>query len=129
MDKLVFIKEVSRQEKGERHWLQAVDQDAVRWNIFLDGASLEADKAYLFSYVVNEKGFSNVTKITPVTNLFQQQALRQVTNANDIMRTYSVAYSYSKDLVIAGQIPLEQLTAWADKIYEDFLSKGKAATE
>ena len=124
MDKLVFVKEVRQQTKNEKSWLQVIDQDAVSWNVFLKDAVIEADKAYMFSYEIDkERGWYNLKKVTPVVNIFHQQAIREVTNKNDVVRHYSVAMAYSKDLVVGGKIPLENMFEWADRIFEKFQSK------
>ncbi len=122
-DKLVFIKTLTTETKGSNSWLKVIDQDNVSWNIFSKDTKLEYNKAYLFTYFMNEKGFDNVSKITPVTNIFHQKALKEVANRNDVVRNYSVAFSYAKDLSVADKIKLEEIFDWSDKIYNYFQEK------
>ncbi len=123
MDKVIYVREVRTQEKNGRHWLQVSDQDAVNWNIFLEGATLLPDKAYLFTYRIGSKGFTDITKITPLENIFKEQVVREVSSKNEIIRSYSMAIAYSKDLVVADKIQLDDMFTWADKIYNSFQSK------
>jgi hypothetical protein len=120
-DKFIFVKEIKTQTKNNRSWRQAVSQDGETWQIFLDNP-LEVNKCYVFSYEKDtDKGWNNLTKISPLVNIFQQKALKEVANRNDILRNFSVAFAYSKDLVVADKIPLDKIFIYADQIYDSFL--------
>ncbi len=124
MDKLVFVKSVeSVTAQTGTVYLKALDQDGARWSLFsniTNKVKIDAGKAYLFTFEVNDRGFNDIKKITPVVNIFQQKALKEVANRNDFVRMYSMAFSYSKDLATAGKIELTEMFDWSDKIYGYF---------
>jgi len=124
MDKLVYIKELRQASKGDNHWTIVVDQDNIYWPIFQPFTVPAIGKCYLFTFERNaEKNWNDLKKITPIVNIFQQKAVKEVANRNDYKRDFSIATSYSIQLVTAGKIPLESLFEWADKIYSRFQEK------
>ncbi len=105
MDKLVFVKELkSGTTKNGKPYPIVCDQDNELWNIW-NPINLEVNKAYLFTFHVNDKNFKDIDNVTPLVNIFQQKALKEVANKNDIKRDLSVALSYAKDLLIAHEVP------------------------
>ena len=119
MDKLVFVKELSSgTTKGGKSYPVVTDQDNEKWNIWLDGANLELQKSYLFTFVLNDKGFKDIQKITPVINIFHQKALKEVASRNDIVRNLTVCLSYAKDMFIAGVIGKEMIFDEAMEMYQ-----------
>ena len=120
MDKLVFVKELtSGVTKSNATYPKVRDQDNEVWNLFngVNINDLHIQGSYLFTFEINEKGFKDIKKITPLTNLFQQKALKEVSNKNDIVRNLTVCLSYSKDLVIAGKIDFGVLYPEAFEMY------------
>ena len=120
MDKLVFVKELtSGLTKSNAIYPKVRDQDNEVWNLFngVNINDLHIQGSYLFTFEINEKGFKDIKKITPLTNLFQQKALKEVSNKNDIVRNLTVCLSYSKDLVIAGKIDFGVLYPEAFEMY------------
>ena len=104
-------------------YLKIRDQDGSFWNIFsniTNKVKLDTGKCYLFNFQVNDKGFNDINLVTPLVNIFQQKALKEVANRNDFVRMYSMAFSYSKDLATAGKIELTEMFDWSDKIYGYF---------
>ena len=122
MDKFVFIKTaeyVPTQSGGK--YLKVIDQEGQRFNVFdniLNKVKLEVGKSYLFKFSVNSHGFNDIELVTPLVNIFQQKALKDTANKQELFRNLSVALSYSKDLVSAGRIDLEDMFTKADEIYE-----------
>jgi hypothetical protein len=120
MDKLVFVKELtSGLTKNQAVYPIVKDQDNERWYLFngVNINDIHIQGSYLFTFEINEKGFKDIKKITPLTNLFQQKALKEVSNKNDIVRNLTVCLSYSKDLVIAGKIDFGVLYPEAFEMY------------
>ena len=118
MDKLVFIKNIEAVvSQNGNPYTKITDQDNATWSLF-SNIKVEVNRAYLFTFEVNAKGFNNIQKITPLVNIFQQKALKEVSNRNDFLRLYGMAVSYSKDLVMSGKVELPELFTWADKIYD-----------
>ena len=120
MDKLVFVKELtSGLTKSNAIYPKVRDQDNEVWNLFngVNINDLHIQGSYLFTFEINEKGFKDIKKITPLTNLFQQKALKEVSNKNDIVRNLTVCLSYSKDLVIAGKQDLGEIYLMAFQMY------------
>ena len=120
MDKLVFVKELtSGLTKSNAVYPKIKDQDNEVWNLFngVNINDIHIQGSYLFTFEINEKGFKDIKKITPLTNLFQQKALKEVSNKNDIVRNLTVCLSYSKDLVIAGKIDFGVLYPEAFEMY------------
>ena len=119
MDKLVFVKELSSGlTKTNSTYPVVKDQDNERWNIFNQNINdLHIQGSYLFTFEINEKGFKDIKKITPLTNLFQQKALKEVSSKNDIIRNLTVCLSYSKDLVIGGKQDLGEIYLMAFQMY------------
>ena len=100
--KFVFITELKsdKTKTGKDYWY-ALDQDKQRWNFF-NGEKVELQKGYVFDYEMSGD-FMNVKVIKPVVNIFQQKALKDLANINDIKRELQVCLSYSKDITIATQ--------------------------
>ena len=120
MDKLVFVKELtSGLTKSNAIYPKVRDQDNEVWNLFngVNINDIHIQGSYLFTFEINDKGFKDIKKITPLTNLFQQKALKEVSNKNDIIRNLTVCLSYSKDLVIAGKIDFGVLYPEAFEMY------------
>jgi hypothetical protein len=127
-DKLVIVKTLATETKGDRSWVKVTDQDNYAWYLFNNqGSKVELNKSYIFTFETNEKGFTNVNVIKPLVNIFHQKALKEVANRNDILRNYSVSFSYSKDLVVAGLIPLNEIYTKSDEIYEYMQKKADEA--
>lgn len=116
MDKLVFVKELrSPTTKSGSTYTQILDQDNKTWNLFKDFGFIELQKSYLVNFEMNDKGFEDVKKITPLVNVFQQKALKEIASRNDIVRNLSTCVSYSKDMVIGGVL---EMSALYDKAME-----------
>jgi hypothetical protein len=123
-DKLIFVKAIEQGiDRKQKPYLKTTDQDNVIWYLFNQDARVEVNKAYLFTFATNDKGFTDIQKITPGVRIFHQKALKEVTNKNDIWRNFSVSFSYAKDLVVGNQIKLDDIFAWSDKIYEYLQTK------
>jgi len=119
MDKLVFVKELtSGLTKSNATYPKVRDQDNEIWNIFNQNINdIHLQGSYLFTFEINDKGFKDIQKITPLTNLFQAKALKEVSNKNDIIRNLTVCLSYSKDLVIGGKQDLGEMYLMAFQMY------------
>jgi len=120
MDKLVFVKELtSGVTKSNATYPKVRDQDNEVWNLFngVNINDIHIQGSYLFMFEINDKGFKDIKKITPLTNLFQQKALKEVSNKNDIIRNLTVCLSYSKDLVIGGKQDLDEIYLRAFQMY------------
>ena len=120
MDKLVFVKELtSGLTKSNAIYPKVRDQDNEVWNLFngVNINDIHIQGSYLFTFEINDKGFKDIKKITPLTNLFQQKALKEVSNKNDIIRNLTVCLSYSKDLVIGGKQDLGEIYLMAFQMY------------
>jgi len=118
MDKLVFVKELTyAKTKAGKDYPIVTDQDNEKWNIWND-TELHLQKSYLFSFILNDKGFKDIQKITLLTNVFHQRALKEVASRNDIVRVLGMMLSYAKDLVIADKIPLDQMYSQAYLMYD-----------
>ena len=120
MDKLVFVKELtSGLTKTNSTYPRVRDQDNELWNIFNQNINdIHLQGSYLFTFEINDKGFKDIKKITPLVNIFQQKALKEVANKNDIIRNLTVCLSYSKDLVIGGKMELADLYLKAYEMYD-----------
>lgn len=117
MDKLVYVKSLERPlDKFGKEYSKVTDQDNQTWAFFRD-QKFEVGKAYLFTYENNEKGFPDVSKITPLVNIFVQQALKETAHKNDIIRNYTLCLSYAKDLVNGGKINLDEMEVFAMNMY------------
>lgn len=124
MDKVVYVKTLEYpKDKNGRPYYKVTDQENYTFNIFQMDIKLEVGKSYLFTYEIGNGNYPNVFAIKPVVNILQQKALKEVSNRNDIIRTYTVACSYSKDLVIGGKIELGELFEWANRFYDEFNKK------
>lgn len=123
MEKFVVVKSLTTETKGTNSWLKCTDHENVSWNIFAKDTKLELNKSYLFTFFKNDKGYDQVSKITPLVNIFHQKALQETTSRSEVLRNFSVAFSYSKDLVIAKEVPIGEIFEWADKIYTKFNEK------
>ena len=122
MDKLVFVKELrSGVTKTQKPYPIVIDQDNEQWNIWND-VNLLISGSYLFTFVINDKGYKDIKKITPLVNVFKQKALKEVANKNDITKNLTVCLSYSKDLVIGEKIQPNEIYAMAQQMY-DWLTK------
>ena len=119
MDKFVFVKELkSGLTKGQKVYPIIVDQDNEQWHIFnQDTNALRTNTSYLFTYEINDKGFKDLLKITPLTNVFHQKALREVASRNDYVRNLGMMLSYAKDMVNAGTLEMPQLFEKATEMY------------
>jgi hypothetical protein len=121
MDKLVFVKDLSSglTKTTSKVYPIITDQDGEKWYIFnQDINAIQLQASYLFTFIINDKGYKDIQKITPLTNLFQAKALKEVSNKNDIIRNLTVCLSYSKDLVIGGKIELVDLFLKAYEMYD-----------
>jgi len=122
LNKFVFVKELqSGVTKGGKNYPIVIDQDGEKWFIWNE-ASLLISGSYLFTYKINDKGFKDIDKITPLVNVFKQQALKEVANKNDITKNLTVCLSYSKDLVIGEKLQLGEIYIKAQEMY-DWLTK------
>jgi hypothetical protein len=122
MDKLVFVKELrSGVTRNAKPYPIVIDQDNEQWNIWND-VNLLINGSYLFSFVINDKGYKDIKKITPLVNVFKQKALKEVANKNDITKNLTVCLSYSKDLVIGEKLQLGEIYIKAQEMY-DWLTK------
>jgi len=118
MDKLVFVKELrSGVTKNGKPYPIVCDQDNELWYIFND-VNLLISGSYLFTFAINDKGYKDIKKITPLVNVFKQKALKEVANKNDITKNLTVCLSYSKDMVIGGKIELVDLYLKAYEMYD-----------
>jgi len=119
MDKLVFVKELqSGLTKTQKVYPIVIDQDNDKWFIWEQNINdIHIQGSYLFTFEINDKGFKDIKKITPLVNLFQQKALKEVSNKNDIIRNLTVCLSYSKDLVIGGKQDLGEMYLMAFQMY------------
>ena len=117
LNKFVFVKELkSGVTKGGKPYPIVSDQNNEQWFIWTE-ANLVISGTYLFTYIINDKGFKDIKKITPLTNVFKQEALKEVANKNDIIRNLTVCLSYSKDLVIAERLQTENIYTNALTMY------------
>lgn len=100
-----------------------VDQAGNFWRLF-DNQQVELSKAYTFGYEFSDdKRFKNVRKIIPLSNIFQQKALKEVANRNDILRELGICTSYAIELVKTDKIKLDELFTWSDKLYDYITQK------
>jgi hypothetical protein len=114
--KFVFVTELKCDKtKTGKDYSYCLDQDKVRWNFF-NGEKVELQKGYVFDYEVSGE-YSNVKKITPVINVFKQEAMKDVASKNDIKRDLTTSLSYAKDLVIAKILDIGQMEAESLKLY------------
>jgi hypothetical protein len=120
VDKVILVKELkSNQTKGDNPKTYPViyDQDGDQWHIFNPSCQMELNKVFLMTYKLNEKGFKDIEKITPLVNLFKTKALKEVANRNDLKRDLFMSLSYSKDLLIADKIKPDEIFTKADEIF------------
>lgn len=118
MDKYVFVKTLEQPfDKNNKPYTRILDQDGQSWAFFRQEIQFQIGKSYLFTYSLNEKGFPTVEKITPLVNIFVQQALKEVANKNDIKRDLFMSCSYAKDMVCAGKLEATEMFATAESIY------------
>jgi hypothetical protein len=122
MDKFVYIKSAETMQGKSAKYLKVLDQDGVAWNIFEQTPIPQIGKTYIFSFEKNGE-WNNITGIKPLVNVFQQKAVKEVANRNDFKRDFSIAVSYSIQLVAADKIPLDKLFVYADQIYDAFQEK------
>jgi hypothetical protein len=96
-DKLVYVKELKqgRSDKTNSTWPEITDQDNEIWRLFRQQIQVELGKAYLITFSKNERGFNDIEKITPLVNIFKQEALKEIANRNDVIRNYSIAITQS----------------------------------
>jgi hypothetical protein len=120
MDKFVYAKTLETPlDRNGKQYTKLTDQDNQAWSIFRSDVTFLVGKSYLFTYTTNEKGFPDIHKITPLVNIFQQKALKEVSNRNDVVKNLSVFFSYAKDLVIADKVKLEEIFSFTEKIYTE----------
>jgi len=119
-NKLVYIAELKtgRSDKSTTPWTQCVDQNGDTWNLFHTNVKIEHQKTYLFTYHINEKGYKEIEKITPVVNLFVQKAMQEVASKNDIKHDLYISVSYAKDMVVGGVLEPQSMFIKAKEIYE-----------
>jgi hypothetical protein len=125
MDKVILVKELkSGKTKGDtpQDYLIPVDQDNDQWHLFRQTCPIELNKVYLMTFHLNEKGYKEVEKVTPLVNIFKAKALKEVANRNDITKNLAVATSYSIQLLVSDKIKLDELFDYSKKIY-DFIQQ------
>lgn len=129
MDKVVYVKTVEQLMGKNGPYRKVTDQSGENWNIFsrFKDFPLEAGKAYLINYTQEGK-YPEISEIRRLENVFMQAAVKQVSNANDVIKNRSVSMSYAVNLCIGGKIDLPQLEAQADKILE-YVTKVEAHNE
>ena len=128
MDKLVFVKQVTQQQgRNGNPYIQVLEVDGTTWNVFpnIYNAPIEANKAYLFTFDKNEKGFNDIKLIKPVVNIFKEKAMREIANKGEFFRHYSVCLSYAKDLVLGDKIKIDDLFMYAESIYTELNDKAE----
>jgi len=121
----VLVKELrTEQDRNKRTYTVVIDGYNNRWNLFNPPITLkpEINKAYVFRYDINGD-FKNVKAVELLANMFKQQALKDISSKNDIIKNYSIAVSYTIQLVASGVVKIEELFTWADKIYETTMDK------
>lgn len=131
MDKLVFAKIIEKPtDRNGKVYLKITDQDNEIWYLFQYTIMPEINKAYLFNFEKDDKGYPRVSKITPVVNIFKQEALKSIANRNDIIRNYSIAVTQAiQVLAIGDSVPEpEKLFDWAEKIYNKVEEKADSLT-
>lgn len=103
-NKLVFAKELKSETTSTgKAYKSIIDQDVEKWPLW-DPVEIQVGKAYLIEFHTNEKGFKDIDRITPVINIFQEKALRDVANKSDYKRDLFMSLSYAKDLMVAGKV-------------------------
>jgi hypothetical protein len=127
VDKLVFAKIIEKPtDRNGKVYLKITDQDNEIWYLFQYTIMPEINKAYLFNFEKDDKGYPRVSKIIPVVNIFKQEALKSIANRNDIIRNYSIAMTQAIQVLAILQNCLpepEKLFNWAEKIYNNVEEK------
>lgn len=118
-NKLVFAKELKSETTSTgKAYKSIIDQDVEKWPLW-NPVEIQVGKAYLIEFHTNEKGFKDIDRITPVINIFQEKALRDVANKSDYKRDLFMSLSYAKDLMVAGKLPDKvALFSMAYEIYD-----------
>lgn len=132
MDKVVLVKELkSGTTKGENSKTYPIvcDQNNELWNIWQKTCPLELGKVYLFTFHVNDKGYKDIEKITPLVNIFKQEALKEMASKSDIKKDYVMCLSYAKDLTVGNVIKIDELFNWTEKMYEYIKDKTNSEFE
>jgi hypothetical protein len=120
----IFVKTIEKpKDKNGKEYTKIIDHLNKQWFLFRSDFTFEVNKCYDLSYELNEKDFPLITKITPLKNLFQEKALREVANKNDITKNLAVATSYAVTLIANGMATLEDLEKVSLRIYEFIQSK------
>jgi hypothetical protein len=128
--KFIFVKAIEKpNDKFGKPYLKITDHENSSWSFFRSDFKPELNKCYEFTYELNANGFPDVSKITPLVNLFQIQALKDTANRNDILRNYFMCLSYAKDIYIAKNQPLEMSVMFdlATQMYDWVNSKSDEA--
>lgn len=122
--KYVIVSELkSDTTKNGKLYTWFYDQDKFRWNLF-NNEKVELNKSYILRFE-QEGDFLNVKQLEQLTNIFQQKALKEISNKNDVIRNLSVFFSYAKDLVVADKIKLEEIFSFTEKIYTEVNSQAE----
>ena len=122
-DKVIYVKTLEKpKDKNGKPYIKLTDQDLQYWSIFDQDFNFEVGKMYLLTFHNNERGFPVIEKITPLVNIFKQEAIRQTANINDIKRDLGIAMRYAVDLAVGDKIPSDKIYSQADEIYE-FINK------
>ena len=124
-DKFVYVKELkSGLTRTNKVYPIIIDQDNEQWNIWnQDVNNILINSCYLFSFIINDRGFKDIEKITPLVNIFQQKALKEVASRNDIIRNLTVCLSYSKDMVVGGVLELDKIYDMTNQMYQFITDK------
>lgn len=126
-NKFVFIKEIkSGTTRFQKPYPIITDQDNDTWHVFNQGVQLELNKAYVFGFSFNDKGFKDIEQITPVVNIWKQEALKEIASRNDIIRNYSIALGHALEYFSGTKPPLEEVFETAGQIYNFVDSKADA---
>ena len=120
MDKLVFVKEIgSGTTRNGKQYPIIKDQDNDTWHYWGgEICPVELHKSYLFTFKVNDAGYKDIEKISPLVNIFKQEALKEVASRNDIIRNLTVCLSYAKDMVIGKAIDMDIMYDMAFEMYQ-----------
>jgi hypothetical protein len=115
----IFVKTIEKPlDKFQKTYTKITDHENKSWSFFRNDFTFEVNKCYELTYELNAKGYPDVQVIKPLANIFQQKALAEMANRNDVMRNLFMSLSYSKDLVAAGKLELANLMTEATLIYD-----------
>ncbi len=126
MDKVIYVKKLEKPlDRNQKEYLKVSDQNNEDWNLFRYAVMPEVGKCYLFTYEKDDKGYKTVSKITPLVNVFKQEAVKELANKNDILREWGIVTSYAVQLAVADKIKPDDILIWAERIYEFIQTKAE----